>query len=271
MSLTTPAPVSPYSPNYYSYRPRAFSAVNPHAQYLAEQRERARALRYQHNEPTPNTLLAQEYDECPGVLSDDKELPPYGYMASKHVETQSAHFRARVEAEIQLTRIREREYSVAFQAHIEEEQYFARWHADAEKFLAEVDTYLSTFLPLDQEPCLSAFRPFDLPDTPALSPQVPASTSEVFVQDDPSLEDVIKSHCMAENPEMFQLIFGCLCEATSTEVPIEHAPVPPAATETSSSAQNNVNEGGITSSQEGKGKAKEIPDSDAEEPSASPA
>ncbi|KAG1783702.1 hypothetical protein EV702DRAFT_11382 [Suillus placidus] len=237
MFFTTPVPMTPYFDCY----PVSFVDHAHATQHLAEQRERARALRYQQqpvNQPTPTALLAQEYNEFP----DQQRMMRMMCTAMP---------------EIQQDRIREPQDLVALHAYtIEEEQGFARWRAEAEN-------YLSEFLPPDQEPYLSAFQPFDLPDTP-----VPTSTSNVLVQDEPLLKDGIEDCVMTENRLMaeyqievrdtLQSILGCLSAGTSTEVPIKHVPVPYAAAEISSSTQVNVNEEGTTSSQEGKAKAMDV-------------
>lgn len=252
--------MSPYSPDYYPrYRPGISFAVPALAtKYLAEQRERARALRYQQqpvNQPSPIALLAHEYDEFPDqqrmirVLrtcrsQDEKNIGHI--MALKHAETQWANHTARQTAEMQWSRIRAWQYFVALNAHIEEEQAFARRRADAEKFLEEAETYLSEFLPPDEEPCLSAFQPFDLPGTP-----LPASTSKVLVQDELLLKDMIEDCVMTEYRfevhDTLQSILDCLSAVTSTEGPIEHVPVPTTAGEISSSMQVDVDEEGTMS------------------------
>ncbi|KAG1885653.1 hypothetical protein F4604DRAFT_1727433 [Suillus subluteus] len=290
MFFTTPVFTSPYSPDYYPrYRPGISFVVPALAtKHLAEQRERARALRYQQqpvNQPNPIALLAHEYNELPDqqrmmrVLrtcrpQDEKNI---GYiMALEHAEMQRANHTAHQTAEMQWFRIREWQYLVALNAHFEEEQAFARRRADAEKFLEEAETYLSGFLPPDEEPCLSAFQPFELPDTPVcshpssksissnlpqsptFSPQLPTSTSHVLVQDEPLLKDMIEDCVVTENRVMteyqfevrdtLQSILDCLSAVTSTEGPSEHIPVPSTAAEISSSMQVNVDEEGTTSS-----------------------
>ncbi|KAG2754501.1 hypothetical protein P692DRAFT_20869820 [Suillus brevipes Sb2] len=186
MFFTTPA----YYPTSTGYRrPRISFALNGRAtQYLATQRERAWALRYQQhhvNQPTPAALLAQEYNEFPDeqrilrvlgthIPQDEEDI---GHkIAPNHTEIQ--HQTTGHTAEFQ------QDCLAALCARIEEEQGFGRLHADAEKFLAEAETYLDEFLPLDQESDLCTFQPSDLPDTP-----VPSSTSKVPVQDELLLED----------------------------------------------------------------------------------
>lgn len=267
MFFTTPVPMSPYSLNYYPhYHPGVSLAVSARAsQYLAEQRERAWALRYQQqpmNQPTPIAHLAQEYDEFPDqqrmmdILStcrpqDERKI---GYiMALEHAAIQRDNYAARQAAELQRSTIQKWHFFVALQAHIEEEQGFARQRADAEKFLAEAETYLSGFLPPDQEPYYSTFRSFDLPDTP-----IPTSTEQ------PLLKNMIDDCIMTENRLMaeyklevrhtLQSILDCLS----------------AAIERSSSMQVNDTEDGTSIFTGGKRKikSKEIPGLDAEEPSA---
>lgn len=175
MFFTTPA-YYPTSTGYH--RPRISFALNGHAtQYLATQRERAWALRYQQhhvNQPTPTALLAQEYNEFP---DEQHILRVLGTHIPQDKEDIS-HIMAPNHTEIQQDRL------AALCARIEEEQGFGRLHADAEKFLAEAETYLDEFLPLDQESDSCTFQPSDLLDTP-----VPSSTSKVPVQDELLLED----------------------------------------------------------------------------------
>ncbi|KAG2068751.1 hypothetical protein BDR04DRAFT_742868 [Suillus decipiens] len=181
-----------------------------------------------------------------------------GYvMTLEHAAMQRANYTARQAAESQRSSIQKWQYFVTLQAHIEEERGFARHHADAEKFLAEAETYLSEFLPPDQEPYHSILRSFDLPDTP-----IPTSTSKAPVQDKPLLKNMIDD-CYDREPPYSRVQVGSA----------RYAPVDPclsAAIETSSSMQVNDTKDGA-SSQEGKGKSKEIPGFDAEEPPASAA
>lgn len=175
MFFTTPAY---YSTSTGYRRPRISFALNGRAtQYLATQRERAWALRYQQhhvNHPTPTALLAQEYNEFP---DEQRILRVLGTHIPQDKED-IGHIMAPNHTEIQ------QECLAALCARIEEEQGFGRLHADAEKFLAEAETYLDEFLPLDQESDLCTFQPSDQPDTP-----VPSSTSRVPVQDELLLED----------------------------------------------------------------------------------
>jgi hypothetical protein len=285
-------------PFFYPYALNQSCATS--SQYLAEQRQHARVLHYLQrpvNQPTPTALLAQEYDEFPDQqsiirvlgctrLPQDKE--DIGYiMASNHTEMQ--HHTAGQTVETQQASL------ASLCARIGDEQGFARHHADAEKFLAEAETYLDEFLPPDQESDLLTFQPFDLPDTPVSSlsssnsvscrlpqstpPQVPTSTSDVPVQDELLLEDVIDDSVVTDNRRMsgyrfevrdtLESILDCLYASTLTKGPIELVPVPFAAAETSS-MQVNVNEEGTAFLQEGKGQAKEIPYAGAVEPFTSP-
>jgi hypothetical protein len=272
MFFNAPVSMSLYSRDYY---PRYCLGTLCPVPVLAS--ERAWALRYQQqpvNQPNPTALLVHEYDEFP-----DQQRMMRVLRSCKPQDEKNIDYVMSLElAEMQ-------------RADLEEEQVFARHRADAEKFLEEAETYLSEFLPPDEEPSLGAFQLFDQPDTPVcshssnnsvscdllqvltLSPQVPTSTSKVFVQDGPLLKFVIEDCAVTENRPMaeyrfevrdtLQSILDCLSAATSTEGPIEHVPVP------STTAETYVDEGGATSSQEGKGEAKEIPGFDAEEPSAS--
>ncbi|KAG1834520.1 hypothetical protein EV424DRAFT_660262 [Suillus variegatus] len=248
MFFTTPVSTSPYPLDYYlRYRPTVPFAVSTRAaQYLGEQRERAWALRYQQepvNQPTLIALLAQEYDEFP----DRQRMMDVLCACTPQDEEKIGGTMARNHAEMR--RMRELQHFVALQAHIEEEQGFARHRANAEKFLAEAEASLSDFLPPDREPYLNTFQPFDLPDT-----SVRTSTSKVIVEDEPLPKDVIEGCAMTENcvvaeyrfeeRDTLQSIFDRLSAGTSTEVPIERVPVPSTAAETSSSMQVNFNEEG---------------------------
>ncbi|KAG2147568.1 hypothetical protein DEU56DRAFT_784683 [Suillus clintonianus] len=236
---------------------------------LAEQRERALALHYQQhlgNQPTPNVLHTPEYDEFSNqqrmmrirdvlrtrMPEDGKKdfytgFPSYCCRACQLAEILQDH----------AIRDREREASIrkwqnfaAFHAQLEEEQLFARHRANAENFLAEAETFLD----------------------PA-----PASTSKVPIQDEPSLKDMfmaelrLMAEYRAEVRDTLQSILACLSEGTSTEAPVKRDPVPSPAAQTADPTPVNVNREETTTSQEGKGKVKEFPDSDTEEPSASPA
>ncbi|KAG1861912.1 hypothetical protein C8R48DRAFT_762275 [Suillus tomentosus] len=174
--FTEPVRTSPYSPDYYPRHPVVLLSARARAtRYLAEQRERAWALRYQQqpvNQPTQIALLAQEYDEFP-----DQQC----------------------------------------MMHI-----FAHHRANAEKFLEEAETDLEDFLPPDQEPCLTIFEPFDLPDH-----SISTSTSKVIVQDEPLLKDVMQDCVMTESHRAaeyrsevlstLQSILGCLSADTSVQ------------------------------------------------------
>jgi hypothetical protein len=180
MFFTTPA-YYPTSTSTGYRRPRVSFALADHAtQYLATQRERAWALHYQQhhmNQPTPTALLAQEYNEFPDEqrimrVLDTQDISHM--MAPNHTEIR--HHTTGQTAEIQ------QDCLAALCARIEEEQGFGRLHADAEKFLAEAETYLDEFLPLDQESDLSTFQPSDLPDTPVCSHSSSNSVSCCLLQ-----------------------------------------------------------------------------------------
>ncbi|KAG2096990.1 uncharacterized protein F5147DRAFT_839855 [Suillus discolor] len=245
MFFTEPVRTSPYSLDYYPcYHPVVFlSASARAARYLAEQRERAWALRYQQqpvNQPSQISLLAQEHDEFPDqqcmmhvlrTCAPQHEDKIGHIMACKHAEMRHANHEIRQIAEMQWTMIQQLQDMADLRSDIEEEQNFAHHRADAEKFLEEAETYLEDFLPPDQEPCLTIFEPFDLPDD-----SMSTSTSEVIVQDEPLLEDVMEDCVMSESQRAaeyrsevlntLQSILGCLSADTSTEVPSEHVPVP---------------------------------------------
>ncbi|KAG2096986.1 uncharacterized protein F5147DRAFT_715615 [Suillus discolor] len=218
MFFTEPVRTSPYSLDYYPcYHPVVFlSARARAARYLAEQRERAWALRYQQQPCMMHVLrsCAPQHEDKIGHI-----------MACKH-------------AEMQWTMMQQLQDMADLRSDIEEEQIFAHHRADAEKFLEEAETYLEDFLPPDQEPCLTIFEPFDLPDD-----SMSTSTSEVIVQDEPLLKDVIEDCVMSESHRAaeyrsevlntLQSILGCLSADTSTEVLSEHVPVPSTTAETS--------------------------------------
>ncbi|KAG2155389.1 hypothetical protein DEU56DRAFT_906601 [Suillus clintonianus] len=271
MLLATPV-------NYHYRRPLSF-ALDP---YLAEQRERSLPLRFEQQLRNHNSIrsLVPEHDHCLNTYLG------YPYTTHDHdmLEYELALHRARRQAAIQRAnraildqavrereaRVREQKYFAALQAHLKEQQVRARRAAEVNSFLA------------GPEPFFSAFRSFDQPDVTKLPTQPTASTSKAPVQDEPSLEDRLMAEYQSDVRDTLQSIFACLSEGTSTEPPIEHVPVTSAVPETSakpvtsakvsSSTPVNLNDEGATSSQKGKGKAKEIPDSDTEEdPSASPA
>ncbi|KIK49623.1 hypothetical protein CY34DRAFT_797074 [Suillus luteus UH-Slu-Lm8-n1] len=186
MFFTTPA-YHPTSTSTGYRRPRVSFALADHpTQYLATQRERAWALHYQQhrvNQPTPTALLAQEYNEFPDEqcimrildthIPQDKEDISH-MMTPNHTEIR--HHTTCQTAEIQ------QDCLAALCARIEEEQGFGRLHADAEKFLAEAETYLD--------------------DTP-----VPTSTSKVPVQDELLLEDV-NHDCFMTDPYFDIILSG---------------------------------------------------------------
>ncbi|KAG1901019.1 uncharacterized protein F5891DRAFT_1277963 [Suillus fuscotomentosus] len=156
---------SPYSLDYYPRYPVVLLSARARAtRYLAEQRERAWALRYQQQPCMMHVLRT-----CAPQHEDE-----IGYMmAYKH-------------AEMQQTTIQQLQAMADLRSDIEEAQIFAHHHANAEKFLEEAETHLEDFLPPDQEPCFMIFEPFDLPDDSI-------STFKVIVQDEPLLEDVMKT------------------------------------------------------------------------------
>ncbi|KAG1798829.1 uncharacterized protein HD556DRAFT_154351 [Suillus plorans] len=251
--FTEPVRTSPYSLDYYPhYRPVVLLSARARAtRYLSEQRERAWALRYQQqplNQPTPIALLAQECDEFPDqqcimhvlrTCAPQHEDKIGHIMACKHTEMRHANHEVRQIAEMQWTAIQQLQDMADLRSDIEEAQIFAHHRANAEKFLEEAETYLEDFLPPDQEPCLTNFEPFDLPDD-----SISTSTSEVIVQDEPLLEDVMGDCVMTESHRAaeyrsevlntLQSILGCLSADTSTELP-EHVLVSSTTAETSGS------------------------------------
>lgn len=111
--------------------------------------------------------------------------------------------------------------------------------AEANSFLANVD------------PSLNAYWPFGLPVDAELPTQATASTSKAPVQNQPRLQEGLEGR-MAELQSFFDRL-------SATEVPSERVP-PRSAAPTSM----QVNREATTPSHDGKGKVREIPDSDAE-------
>ncbi|KAG1757350.1 hypothetical protein EDB19DRAFT_30613 [Suillus lakei] len=159
---------------------------------------------------------------------------------------------------------KEQERAQALRAQLEEQEMEREYRAAAANHC----------LP-HAEPCFSAFWPVcthsstnstscHLPQSQELSAQATSSTSKPRVKHEHWLNDRHQDRMMAE----LQSVFNCLSEGTSTAAPSERVPVTSAATST----QANVNDEGTTSQVNGKGKAKEVPDSDTEEePFVSPA
>lgn len=206
--FTEPVRPSRYSLDYYPrYRPVVLLSARARATgHLAEQRERAWALRYQQqpaNQPTQIALLAQEHDEFPDqectthvlrTCAPQHEDKLGHIMAYKQAEMRHAKYAIRQIAEMQRTTIQQLQDMADLRSDIEEAQIFAHHRANAEKFLEEAETYLEDFLPPDQEPCLSTFEPFDLPDD-----SISTSTSKVIVEDEPLLKDVMEDCVMSES------------------------------------------------------------------------
>ncbi|KAG1818279.1 hypothetical protein EV424DRAFT_1540215 [Suillus variegatus] len=186
--FTEPVRMSPYSLDYYPpYRPVILLSARARAsQYLAEQHERAWALRYQQqpvNQPTQIALLAQECNKFPDqecmmhVLCTcaPQHEDEIGYMmAYKHTEMWHANHAICQIAEMQWTTTLQLQAMADLRSDMEEAQIFAHHCANAEKFLEEAETYLEDFLPLDQKSCLTIFEPFDMPDD-----SISTSTSKV--------------------------------------------------------------------------------------------
>ncbi|KAG1778343.1 hypothetical protein EV702DRAFT_1196345 [Suillus placidus] len=224
-------------PSDSSYRPLPFALVDHTPQCNRERRELARALYIQQqlrNQPT--------------------QFPFDVYGARQQAEIQRANRAIHDQA------VREHEASTRdwhnLRARLEEQRPLSRRHLDAENFLAGTVGPVCSHLFGDSAPC-------DLPQ------------SKVPVQDERSFKDMISSHLMeqrrlmaelrSEVRDTLQAILARLSKGTTIKDLTEHDPVTsPAATSTSV----NPNEEGP--SQEVKGKAKEITDSDTqEEPSAS--
>jgi hypothetical protein len=97
--------------------------------------------------------------------------------------------------------------------------------------------------------------------------EIPESDGKPSPKD--RLEERLMDQYQSELSNIFQSILGGLSEGIPTEAPFGRVPVTSAAP---TSSQANVNEEATTSSHKGKGKAKEIGDSDGEEePNVSPA
>ncbi|KAG1819848.1 uncharacterized protein BJ212DRAFT_1343445 [Suillus subaureus] len=194
-------------------------ALDPYAlQYNRERRERALALYLQQrlgNQPTPNALHAQEYDESPNQTRMMRDAPHTRMLEDEDFDTQFPFDgdRARQQAEIQQANrairdqaVREHEAStrewhnfVAFQAHLEEQRLSACSRLDAENFLAE-------------------------------------TVGPVPVQDEPSLKDMISSHLMEQHRLMaehrsevrdaLQAILARLSKGTTIKAPTELNTIP---------------------------------------------
>ncbi|KAG1755062.1 uncharacterized protein EDB91DRAFT_1097089 [Suillus paluster] len=192
------------------------------------------ALQAYRKEPEPRTRrLAVDYED------------PLQRARRQAIEKQATRQRE--------ARLQEARRLAALQAHRNEQELLAHRRADTERFL-------SAFLRRTQNAPANA----EIPAQPI------ASTSKAPVQDDPSLKDRLEDRLMAEYEsdvrDAFQSLLSSLSKGTSTEVPVARVPV------VAEPSQAKVNEEVTPAQDKGKGKAKEIPDSDTEEePSASPA
>lgn len=239
-------------PSDSSYRPLPFALVDHTPQCNRERRELAQALYIQQqqlrNQPTQNESPNQTHmmrDVLRTRMPEDEEdfdtqFPFDVYGARQQAEIQRANRAIHDQA------VREHEASTRdwhnFQVRLKEQRLFSRRHLDAENFLA-------------------------------------GTVGPVPVQDERSFKDMILSYLMeqrrlmaehrSEVHDTLQAILACLSKGTMIKALTEHDPVTSSA---ATSTSVNANEKGPTPSQEVKGKAKEITDSDTqEEPSASPA
>ncbi|KAG2131244.1 uncharacterized protein EDB93DRAFT_1178624 [Suillus bovinus] len=263
MSFTTPVQMT--YPCYH-YRPLPF-VLDPHApQYDREQCEGVLALYLRQkfgNQPTRNTLHAQEYDESPNQTRMMQDVLPRTRMSE--VEDFDTQFlfdsdNSRKNAEIQRANrairdqaVREHEATTrewhdfaAFQAQFEKQRLFPHHHLYAENFLAGTVNQRCSHM---------------------------SSNYTVSGPDEPSLKDMISSHLMEERRlmaehrsevrDMLQAILVRLSKGTTIEAPVKCDHIT-----TLTATSTSVNEEGPRLSQEGKEKANEITDSDAQEEAA---
>lgn len=244
-----------------------YRSVDP---YAARQRAWARQQQQLRNQSFQNALYAQQYPNQQSirqlrsingllnhVLERDDYLrtpePYYGYSTSDlaEFEYELALSRGTRNAAIQQLH---RDYNPAIrgwcaasQAQRKKQERERELHArrratEANGFLAHA------------EPYLSAYWPCGLPVDAELSTQATTSTSKAPVQNQPCLQERLDGRM-----SQLQSIFDSLSGGTSTKAPVQCVPV---TSTTPTSTQVNVNEEPTTSSYEGKGKTKEIPDSD---------
>ncbi|KAG2117828.1 uncharacterized protein F5147DRAFT_668811 [Suillus discolor] len=244
-----------------------YRSVDP---YAARQRAWARHQQQLRNQSIQNALYAQQYPNQQSihqlrsingllnrVLERDDYLhtpePYYGYSTNDlaEFEYELALSRAARNAAIQqLHRDHNpaiRGWCAAPQAQRKKQERERELHArrratEANGFLAHA------------EPYLSAYWPCGLPVDAELPTQATASTSKAPVQNQPCLQERLD-----DRMSQLQSIFDSLSGGTSTEAPVQCVPV---TSTTPTSTQVNVNGEPTTSSYEGKGKAKEIRDSD---------
>ncbi|KAG1801378.1 uncharacterized protein HD556DRAFT_1337178 [Suillus plorans] len=244
-----------------------YRSVDP---YATRQRAWARHQQQLRNQSIQNALYAQQYPNQQSIhqlrsingllnriLDRDDYLhtpePYYGYSTNDlaEFEYELALSRATRNAAIQqLHRDHNpaiRGWCAASQAQRKKQERERELHArrraiEANGFLAHAEPYLSGYLPCG------------LPVDAELPTQATASTSKAPVQNQPCLQERLDGRM-----SQLQSIFDSLSGGTSTEAPVQCVPV---TSTTPTSTQVNVNEEPTTSSYEGKGKAKEIPDSD---------
>ncbi|KAG2062075.1 hypothetical protein BDR06DRAFT_946174 [Suillus hirtellus] len=262
-----------------------YRTVDP---YAARQRAWARQQQQLRNQSIQNALYAQQYPNQQSihqlrsingllnrVLERDGYLhttePYYGYSTNDlaEFEYERALSRATRNAAIQqLHRDHNpaiRGWCAASQAQRKKQERERELHArrcatEANDFLAHAEPYLSAYwpcgLPVDAVRSLSFTDSAlcDLPQFQELPTQATTSTSKAPVQNQPCLQERLDGPI-----SQLQSIFDSLYGGTPTEAPVQCVPV---TSTTPTSTQVNVNEEPTTSSYEGKGKAKEIPDSD---------
>lgn len=224
------------TPNNYNYR-----------SHFAEQRAWALQQQQLRDQCRPNALYFQQYPSqqrripnCALELDDYlyTRKPYYGYTTNNPAELEYELALSRAARKVAIQQLH-RDYNAAIrgwyaasQAQRREQEREHRLRArcgalEANRLLAE---YLTWGMPLDTE----------------LPTQASASTSKAPVENKLRLQDSVGGR-MSE----LQSIFDQLSEGT---FPVERVPVAP--------SQVPANQEATTSSQEGKGKAKEIADSD---------
>ncbi|KAG2146523.1 uncharacterized protein EDB93DRAFT_463874 [Suillus bovinus] len=257
-------------------------SVDPYAP-----RQRAWARRQQlRNQPFPNALYPSQQSihqlrSINGLLDRVLERndylhtrePYYGYTTHDlaEYEYELALSRAARKAAIQKLH---REHNPAIrgwyaalqaqckQQEMERELRARRRAAEANSFLAHAEPYLSAYwpcgLPVDAVCSLLSTdsSSFDLQRSKELPTQATTSTSMAPLQNQPCPQNRLEGR-MSE----LQSIFDRLSEGASSDskAPVQHVPVTSA---TATPTEVYVNKEPTISSYEGKGKAKEIPDSD---------
>lgn len=244
-----------------------YRSVDP---YAARQRAWARHQQQLRNQSIQNALYAQQYPNQQSihqlrsingllnrVLVRDDYLhtpePYYGYSTNDLAEFEYELALSRATRNAAIQRLHRdhnpaiRGWCAASQAQRKKQERERELHA--RRCATEANGFLA-----HAEPYLSAYWPCGLPVDAELPTQATTSTSKAPVQNQPCLQERLDSRI-----SQLQSIFDSLSGGTSTEAPVQCVPV---TSTTPTSTQVNVNEEPTTSSYEGKGKAKEIPDSD---------